>query len=1415
MHKFLLITFLYTLSLSSLVNAQSGAESWLKMYPLVNCPSLVLEYIPLKNGEYKVRIPKTKNHSDNKNYFESVIIGDLNDLSEITDYIVNAENDYCPNNDLTLKQNHNSAVCPEYSKKYTEDYVDLIKNITNVVNKDRKLTCDNFLPYIKLQSEVEQLSKEELINFKSTKNIFHKLIKLAVGDKTDEMVDHFNACGGKKGSSKFIKNMVLLEARNACIVPKPEGILSWEDAQKIATKIGNKYSKKSLITLNSKINSITKDTILEFADKITNDMVADIVGPFFDPDLGSTKEQTNSFVNNLQSYKNLKQTKTLDITNYVSHVYGIDAAIEVGANSLPFLIKSNFKDKLPASWSKDQKNKFIEERMIAKAKETYNSCMKDEKEYSKYNLKSKDDPNSNQLLSHRLSLKNKFCTSHPEKCSSARCAGSANILSIDDTATDTQRVQGCVLKSMTLAVKPLLSGTIKDQKKEFIKSFYLSNDMADSFTSKTWNTLISCVNRKIGKKYKADKGDFLNDEKYLQKISTDDFKTHLTNCADIAENKVTKEFVSQMILNQDSLKDAFTSGEVVTDRYGNTHNSEIINITKEITSTSFTPCLEKQYELFQGSSKHGLDKKNTLLCTPLVEMNASLLVVQKKLEDMAKEKNLQSDSEVKLILNEYETCGDNALENALNDIGSTTSETSINNVNDSKEYLERNNSLFNCVEKAISSIAFVIAGTEYEKIANDQKTKVQNPKYLYSLKNNVQNVVKECFSDGLRNLEYYGYIATDKTGNEMYVTVSGEKYELMLNQSVLKMPKLLKKQGKWSAFTSFNEDDGLSVLQKECELKAAQEVIPKLIIKEAKSQLIPLLQTGFLENKTQVNNILNNEAKKLRQKYKLVLPKGIKESQVVDFSFSQSLEIHVKEGGTTDSFIQEVSEGTENLAIIRIHKNLVSTIQKNTKNTESKEKYTRFGNSFKPDCLLKINTLLSKKKKSDTDKPITLGALAEYLKMGLDYSFANSKDKYNQDLKVLKNQCDNMSKFETTKDFNSSKFYELILKGQIYNSFKTQFKEQIDKQIEGIKNEVTPPNLATKNKFIAKLQVDMDKLFKEKLNEIQFEKMMFSDNKLLSFTQRNLDALLLEDTKVKDELTEMLLTNAFADISKGSFASDFTKGQITSAIGLVGIDSSVETANDQATWLKIKKWRFGPNNYAMDSVKEILGSPAKVEKELNWDNISKKQRAIYINSVAHSSVIGTTKNKEFKKNTKESLIFMYSQDYLKINPTPMDTNPDYFNKSANMHARLKYIMNLKNMKDKLANYTALNGWTDFNNKLEEIVSTHVEEMNLSNDTIKKNKFNFGSTQRPNKNEVKNMLIAELRSYITETNVVGGLENYQYAHGKSFSEKIEADITSKTQKKIFGTTEKQKKAREEANKRRLEWKVQNPLWGPKF
>jgi len=1424
MHKIFIMTFMLILSSRSFAQNSGNMQLWLKMYPLVKCPSLVLEYIPLESGKYKIRIPKTSSTIGKQYYFKSEL-NDLNDLSSITDYIVAAENDYCPNNDLSIRIDGEEQICPDYTEKFSDDYVDLVKDITKIVSKDRKATCDNVLPYIKLQAEIEQLQKEDLLKFKRSKNIVHSLLKLALNDDTDVMIDHYNACGGRKGSAKFIKNMILIEVKNACIAPKPPGVMTWEDAEIIAKRVGDKYAKKNLLTLNSKMNSITKDAIMEFADKLTSDMVSDLIGPYMDPAKGSEEEQVKGFINNLNSYKNLKETDTDEISNYVSYVYSVDASIEVGKKAIPYLVRSNFEDKLPAAWSKERKKDFLDNVLIAKSQETYDTCMQEEKEYANYTLdkttissskrKRKTKQESEKILAKRMILKEKYCTKNPDKCSDEICSGSANILSSNDTATDTQRVQGCVLKGLTLSIKPLLTGIIKDQKSEFIESFFLSNEMADSFSKKTWDTLTSCVNRNIAKKSNLDKVDFLNDDQYLQKISTSDFENFLVKCSDIAENKVTKEFVSQLLLNEETLKDAFNSGENITDEFGNTHNKDLINITKEITNSSFTPCLEKQYDLIQGNKTHGLDKKNSLLCTPIVEMNASLLVVQKKLEDMAKEKKLENNSEIKLIIKEYESCGETAINNALSDIGSTQSATPINSVEDSKYYLNKNNSLFSCVENAISNISFVIAGIEFEKIAKEQEDKIQNPKYLLSLKNNVQILIKECFQDGLNNLDYYGYITKDDKGEDIYQAVNAETYTLAMNKVKSKSPKVLSKQGKWSSFTSFNEEDGLDKLQTKCELLATQEVVPKLIIKEAGSQLIPLIKTGFLKDKVQVGNVLAQEAWSLRDKYNIRIPESIKKSDIVNYSLSEALKIHIEKGGDTDSFVAEVAKGIENKAIRNVHKNLIVKIQDKTQGINNKAKYSELDKWFSPQCLLDINSLLAKNKKADDAGPITMDNLAEYLQVGLDYSLARSTTKYYEDLKVLKAQCNNMSQFKNTTDFNSSKFYELIIKGQIYKTYKVQFKDQIDKQVQGLRDEVKSPNLAIKNKYIHKLQSDMDKVFKEKLGEVQFEKMMFNDNELLSFTQKNLDGLLTDDPKVKEQLTEMLLTSTFKNTSSGSFGSEFAKAQIISSIGLAGIDDSVDKANNKGTWMKIGGWRFGPNNYAKSSVKDLLGNPANVEKQLNWDKISSNQKSIYINTIAHGAVIGATRNEEFNLNTENSLKSMYSQEYLKENPVPRDTNPTYFNNMAHSNANMRYEMDLGMMKAQLARHTSAYGYKDFNDKLESIVKAKVDMMNLNQTKNSGHGFTLGAIYRPNKDEVRKMLTANLRSYITESNVIGGLDNYKYSHGMSFSEKMEDDITSRTKKKFFGNTAQQQKAQEAYQQRRLEWQSQNPMWGPKY
>ncbi len=1448
MQKYFVHILILLISLNTFASRTGPIEIWLKMYPLNSCPGVVLEYIPLKSSKYKIRIPSQKKDV----FIVETIIEDLNDLSKITNYINEAESQHCPLDNLSLSHLSNEAACSELTKKYSEKYVDLVKYISEVVQKDRQKACDNFIPFIKLQTEVEQLGKEDILKFKNSKNISHKLIKTFVDDSTDELIDHYYACGGKKGSSKFIKNMILMEARNACIVPKPQGALSWEQASELATQISEKYSNKSLIKLNSSLKDITYDAIMGFVETVTTDMAQNLLGPFMDEKEGPVEKQVDDFVNNLESYKNLKSTKVDDITSYVSYVYSADAGIEVGQKALPYLIKSNFKDKLPTQWSQERKDSYLNDVLIKTASDSYDKCMLEEKNHAHYTLddniqfneyaleekkknkhlsfdkikldflkkrksgeiktKKEKRKTDEETLAYRIGLKEQFCTNFPEKCSEKVCGGSPNILSPDDSATDTQRVQGCVLKSLTLTIKPLLSGIIRDQKEAFIESFDLTNEMADDFTEKTWNTLKSCVNRKLATKNNVDKADFINEDKYLQNISTKDFESYIVKCSDIAENKVSKEFVTQLLLNQAPLKEAFNTGEDVVDQYGNKHNQEIIDRTYEITTTSFTPCLEKQYELLQSNVEHGLNKKNSMLCTPIVEMNASILVVQKELQDMAKEKGIEENSEVKLALKEYEACGESAINNAIENVGSTNSSTPINTFEDSKSYLDRNPSLFNCVENAISNMSFIIAGSEFENIANEQKDKLQFPEYMLSLKNNTQNAVKECFSDGLNNLDYYGYITKDKNDNEFYRSVNAST----IDQAKLKLKNKnyhdLKKQGYWSAFTSFNEDDGLARLQKECELVASQEIIPKLLIKEAGGKLLPLTETGFLKDKTEVGNILAQEAYNLRSENNIQLPKDIKPESVVEFSLSEGLAIHIDKGGTMESFIDDFSKRIEKRTITNIHSTLLNGVVTNTSNINQKSKFTSLEKYFPATCLQDINNILATAPKKEDTEPLTMDALVEFLQTGLKYSFERSNTQYYSDLNKLKYECATMNKFKNASDFNNSMFYKIIIKGQIYNTFKDQFKEQIDNQISTMSKELTNPNLEVKKKYTEKLQADMNSIFDKDLTPAKFEKMMFSDSELLDFTAQNLDKILDEDPKTKDLLTQMLLTKSFKETEDDSFASNFAKAQLVASIGITGVDTAVEDANKAGTIFKISSWRFGPNNIAMSAAKDTFGNPQKIEKALDWENISKEQKDTYINSISYASVVGATKNKHYPKDTKESLMRMLKNKSYNSSTIAKDTNSFAYMKIAEAAANIEYSTSLESAKKQLDQYVQMYGYKDFNKKVDSIAQDQAIKFGLINESSEaRYTFNKG----PKRTAVANMIAQELRSKYTVDNISKGLETHKYSNDKTFIENLTKSITDRTIDKTFGQTPEQKKAREERRLKSLQRQIDNPLMGPKF
>lgn len=1377
MQKFcILLLLLGITSLNSMAQ-----DLWSSMEPLNHCKAVKLEYIQ-KFDSYEVRIPKK---DDSKKYYIQTTVVDLNDLSKLTEFLNQASTDFCPLSDLTIQADYSEAVCQPFENQYSESYINLVRTVSGIINKDRDKVCENIIPYIKLQDEIEQLKQEDLVQIKKTKNILEKLLRLFVNSDTDKMIDHFNTCGGKKGSEKFVKNLILLEVRNACAVPKPQGMMSWEDAEKVASEIAKDYKNTSLIKLNGKTKEITKRTLLKFADSVTKDQVGALLSPFLDKNDGPVDSQVNGFIENLDAYKKLQNTKSDNLSDYVSYVYSVDVGIEVGKKAIPHLIKSNFKDKLPSNWNQERKDLFLEKVLLRTANKTFDECMKEEVEYTSFEVKNDDE-----LISKRKDLKSDFCQKYPNRCKGT-CDDSTNLLANDDSAGDTERIQGCVLKSITKTIKPLLTGIIRNQREEFKENFDLTYKMARDFSNKTWDTLLSCVNRRIDKGYPTvgpkTPANILEEDIYLQKIDTDDFQKYLLNCADLAENKVSKEFVAQLLLNEKALKSAFIEGNNQEDIYGNTHSEELTKKVEEITNSSFTPCLERQYRLIQKETPHGLVNKDTMICTPIVEMNASVLVVKKELESMIKNSHLENDSALKLTLKEYEACGDKAIENSIKDIGSITSPTPLNTVEDSKTYLEKNDSLFNCVENAIANVSFIIAGHEYDKIVEEQKGKLKNPGYMASLKNNVQVAVKSCFSSEINNINYYSYLIKGETNGEDTEVIrqsiqatSLEDAQKRLAQKTITYTNL-KKQGKWPAFTSFNEDDGLTALQEKCEMVASQEVVPKLVTKEATTELKALIKDGFIKNEKQITEILEDEGNTVKNNYKISIPKSITAEERNNYILAQGLKLHIKKGGNMDSYIAELSTQIEAHAINKVHENLISAINTKTEPTLKKE-ISGFENDFQASCLQNIYNKFMKNAPDTGGDPITLNDLSNYLAKGLEYTYKKNPAQYKTEMSQFKSECDNFYKFKTQSDFYKSKFYEVIVKAEVYNQFKGEFKKEIMSTVDDLDKSITNPHADIKRKYAKKMRDELNNLFEKVLSEKSFESDVFKDGEVLNFAQRNLDKLLSSDPKIKAELTELLITKLFNNTKVGSFADEFSRIQVSTNIGIQGVTQAYEEANDKATFVNIMGWRIGPNNYAKKNATGLFSDTKKIDTLIDWNNIEPSRRAQYIKLIGHAGIIGATRKEEYNENMENQVINYYKDKFLKQNPTPRDTNPAPFQKMAENNANLAFSLKLNGLKSKLDTYISNNGFEGYNDYLEKLVETDVNNMKLIQ--RKKSSKDYFTKNDPNSAEVKKYLKDKLRSYHLTQTITDGIGQNKYSGGKTFEDKVSDEITKKTKDDLF-------------------------------
>lgn len=1464
---------------------------WTVIYPVSHCLTLPIAYQQQPDGTYLVKIKNI----DLTDYNVAPAVEDLNDLSSITEAILEKSTQLCPESDaftyIPIVTNDGDASCNENGNFFSDDYMEFVRFTADYVNQKGD-QCENMIPLMKLQDQIEQLDQEELLKFKPSKNVGHMLLKILTDKETDTMINQFKACGGKKGSDKFISNMILLEAKKACIVP---GMLSWAEAQKIADDLSKDYQNTNLLKLNRKQKQLSYDATMAFTNKILKNEVDSMLGPVFEdlnsknqvvktlserkkgifyrPDiedayfeLGNNKN-SESFINNLESKKRLDKFDDKDnLSDYVAYVFSVDAGIEIGKKAIPLFIESAFRDKLPEAWPESKKQKFIDEELTKLAMDKYDSCMKPRVQYSGYDpelnkdsgkkLSLKEKKAELDLLDHRLKSKESFCKENEEQCIEGNCDGSINMLQMDDSATDTEMIQGCVLQGITLSINPLLKGIVYDQRNEFAEDFDLNDEMAEYFSDYTWSALTNCANKNVKKALNLKgKVDILNTEGPLQKIDTDAYQDIMLKCADIAENKVAPKFVDQIIINNETIQKAFGDPKIIaqweeidkkyekllkeaktdTERIliQEKWDQEVVNIRKlisnseyhkiihkhdnairdlkdeieiieldikseknpiklaqlivekenlerkidaekaakvyaldnyplpktddhllhdvshEIVGNSFNKCLAKQYELAQMGfdmlePKHGLKQKNTMLCTPIVEMNASLLVVKKELDNMIAEDGLTDDNKIKEIISEYESCGQEAIKRAIDDVGSLTSNTPINTVEDSKHYLDINPGLMNCVSTVITKISHEVAGKQFKEEVAAQKGKIEGITYFANMEEDVKKVVSDCFSKGMKDLV------------------------------------------NWSGFIAFNENDGLTTLQDKCSMEANQYVIPKLIVNETHIQMKSLIDDGFIKSSGQVGDVLFQAAREISNEYDLEKKNDLTGGEKIDHYFGEALKIHIEKGGSVETFTDELALKVETLAIKNVHNNLLDEIQKQTSGINERAKFSDLDKYFPASCLQDIyNKFMKDAPKDDDKEPMKLNDLASYMQTGLSYYESKDPAKFWDELKVLKNQCDNMDQYKTKEDFYASQFYQMIIKGQIYEEFKVEFKKGIMDSLVDQEASLTDPHKWIKQRYMNDMKTRMDDLLDRYLTASTFDRLIFNDNTVSDFATTNLENLLDKDQATKDKLSRMLIGKMFEKSGKDTFSDQFAQIQIEGNFGIDGVTEAVDEGK------KGKSILWGAmsvgNKSGEKAAKQYFSKVENIKKAIDWETIPIGERKAMATSIFYDAVAES-----------------------QVERSEKDLDPRVVWQAASGRSDRRFVdgsvigVGYENYKDKIDKITdeVTNGYNNYENNVEAKAKAYAKELLKNNPSFKKD-----FTEK----ELADHIAKEVKKEHMSRNVTDRLLNIK-RNKKTIKDKLSDDISDLGSDIFWGNTPAQKAA---AQKRAFE-KATNP-WpiGPKL
>ena len=1235
--------------MSSLVHA----DEWTSITPLDYCPEFEIEFKQLNQTLYEVRIPD----ANQEGLYTTKQLPNINNLSSLTDDIVIASAQVCSDtrnivtvgNAYIIYEEEDIETVDTYECKqpylFTDEYLNLMRELVGIIKEaeggDR---CAQVEEYIELQTKINQLREEELVEPHSSRNLFHLLIKLFTGDDTDHMVDLYRTCGGKKGSDLFVTNSILLVARDSCIMPKPPGILSFEQAQNIARSVGSEFRRYSLMKLNKRQDRITKRATMAFVDAVLKEEVNGIIGPYI--------ENQDEFISGLASYQQLSQMDIDDdAMDYISYGFSIDATVEVAEKSIPVLIENSFKDKLPPDWSDERRKQFVEENILPSSYEKYNACMAPYLEKIAYG-----EENS---LQTRLQLKEQYCINHPDQCDENSCEGSVNLMSGDPDVSDAKIVQGCVMESIFTSIKPLLRSLIIDQKEAFKDDFDLDDSKVNIFTERTWESLVECSTSRVLQTQRLNPDDFSKDEivhnrELLQNTLPSDFESIVGVCAEVAETSVARDFVTQLLLNNPDLMNTFQDDELV-ERDGQMYPKSLVNNVDSIIRSSFDVCLARQNYLINVVEASSLEKTNPLLCTPHVEMAAATLVIEKSLRDTIEDFGLSQNTSAFNSISLFRSCSQEAITNAQNALGRAPSADVphvINNESDATSYLENNNDFYSCAENGIVKIAELVTEKSIENISREMAGQIQNVGYLNSLKDDAANIVSACFRG-------------------------------MLQENA----------GNWKRFGEYNAAGGLDQMQIECEKEATEYVLPKIIVRETGSLLLTLKGEDVIESNTEVGNIIARAAYDMRQKYNITLPSGIKSSDIVNYSLAKAYTEHMKVAGNSmETFVAEYEQIALSHSVESIH----DYIRRKVNRRVSPQNYNDFFESVSPSCVVKLYSKFTPEitefidvmnsVPSDPDALSLIDTIIETIVSGVQYSKALGSSEYADQKNQLRSVCNNINSYSSPAALANTGAMDFIIKSNIQTEVINTFEELAIDQCRDEIKQLVPSTTASErrnacrwsdpyNRNLARASIirkstyhkvelpfifdrfdRMEKVIDTHLkNTRRFNQTMFDQNPspIIQNVYQNFTAVMSNDETIKNRINGLVTEKLFSSYISTSFADDFAEVQLVSGLGIAGYATARDGITPDSVDESVGGWDWAVNkNKVVRKSKAVLKqkwTPAEVRRRFAWSSISSTQRRRLIRAMYDGNVrpaaIGQEQNSNIAAQAIENHVSNYTYSH--------------------------------------------------------------------------------------------------------------------------------------------------------------------------